>query len=274
MHWSQIQPISSDKRSYAVLAGTLTNSLLPDILRAGLNQTENSQLYPLELPVEEFDSCIEALKQAGVYGAAVAAPHKTLAAKLGTKFFTVRHALGVANTLEFRQDGIYAQNTEVPAIQMLTQNLEPATALVLGAGSGARSVAVALMENGWKVRLWNRNGMRSRLLQTTLKAFGDIEILPHAEPVGCSLIVNATSLGAKAGQRPPVDWKPIKSGTTCLDLVYRRVPTEFLREAALHGCKTIDGRTLVVEKAALSIEWWTDQQIDRTPMLLAAGLRA
>lgn len=114
--------------------------------------------------------------------------------------------------------------------------------------------------------------MRSRLLQTTLKAFGEVDVLPNANPTGCSLIINATTLGKRAGEKPPVDWTFIRRDTTVMDLVYRRVPTELLRDAQLRGLPTIDGRQLVVEKAALSLEWWLGQPVDRAPMNLAASL--
>lgn len=257
----------------AVVGDRLEDSLMPAVLKAGLASLDIAgEVRTVEVPEEEFEGCVAAMQEAGYLGAAVAPPHKVLAARLAQRFFTVRHAMGIASALKFEQ-GVWGQNNEVPAIQGLLAHLEPSTALVMGAGSGGRVVAAALLDAGWKVRVWNRNGMRSRLLQTTLKAFGEIELAPAANPTGCGLIINATNLGKRAGECPPIDWTFIRRGTTIMDLVYRRVPTELLREAALRGLPTIDGRRVVVEKAALSLEWWLGQSVDRGPMTDAANLR-
>lgn len=256
----------------AVIGDRLEDSLLPAILRAGLDSLGlKGDVKVLEIPEVDFEPAVAALQEAGYLGAAIAPPHKVAAARLAQRFFTVRHAMGHASVLKF-ENGIWGQNNEVPAIQDLVQHLEPATALVMGAGAGARVAAVALLELGWRVRVWNRNGMRSRLMQTTLKGFGEVELLPNADPTGCSLIVNATTLGKRAGEKPPVDWTFIRRGTTVMDLVYRRVPTELLRDAQLRGLPTIDGRQVVVEKAALSLEWWLGRSVERAPLAKAASL--
>lgn len=258
----------------AVIGNELKDSLLPPALEAGLRTIAEGpfEVAPVDVDPQLFEECVRHLEAVGFRGAAIAHPHKVMAARMAQRFFTVKHAMGVANALVF-ENGVWGQNNEVPAIQSLLSEIEPSCALVLGAGSGARSVVVALLDAGWKVRLWNRNAMRSRLLQTTVKSFGEFEIVPYANPTGCQLIVNATTLGRRAGERPPMDWTYVRRGTTVMDLVYRRVPTELLREGALHGLKTIDGRQIVVEKAALSLEWWTDKKVNREPMLIAAGLR-
>jgi len=257
----------------AVIGGKLEDSLLPAVLKAGLQSAGvEGEVRVLEVPDEDFEPVIHTMVEKGYLGAAIAPPHKVAAARLAQRFFTVRHAMGLASVLKF-ENGIWGQNNEVPAIQGLVEHLEPSTALVLGAGSGGRVVAAALLDKGWKVRVWNRNGMRSRLLQTTLKAFGDVELASSANPTGCNLIINATTLGKRAGEKPPIDWTFIRRGTTVMDLVYRRVPTELLRDAQLRGLPTVDGRQIIVEKAALSLEWWLNQKVDRAPMMHAANLQ-
>jgi shikimate dehydrogenase len=273
MAWQTLEPAEKGAR-IAVIGSGLGDSLLPAILEAGARSTDlPSQVLALEVSPDQFEPCVQHLEQIGFRGASIAHPHKVHAARLAQRFFTVKHAMGVANALIF-ENGVWGQNNEVAAIQALIAHLEPTTALLMGAGSGARSVAVALLDAGWKVRIWNRNGMRARMLQNTVKAFGELEIAAYANPTGCNLVVNATALGRRAGERPPMDWTYVRRGTTVMDIVYRRVPTELLREASVRGLKVIDGRQIVVEKAALSLEWWLERQVERPPMLIAAGLKS
>lgn len=274
MNWSELKPTSDTVLRIAVIGKDLSDSLLPHIMTAGCASLGKPyEVVTLNILHEEFEPCVNQLVQCGFRGAAIAPPHKAIAAKMALRFFTVKHSMGVANTLGFESEGIFAQNTEVLAIQELTSQIPTGTALLLGGGSGARSVAVALLESGWRLKVWNRNGMRARLMQSTLARYGKIEILANAEPIGCSLVVNATALGSRAGEKPPVNWHVAKPRTTVFDLVYRRVPTDLLREATMRGFSTIDGRQLVVEKTAQSLEWWTGEQVNRTMMYQAAGLR-
>lgn len=258
----------------AVVGGNLRESLLPSIVEAGFRSLGiDYEVVPIQVEGPRFVECAAHLRSVGFRGAAIASPLKAEAARLAEKYFQNRFAMGVANAISFEDRGVFGQNTECPAIVSLTSKLEPATALVMGAGSGARSVVAALLDAGWKVRLWNRNGLRARMMQNTMTRFGELDIVPHPEPIGCSLVVNATPLGVRAGEKPPVNWMRAPRLATAMDLVYRRVPTEMLREAKNRGFTTIDGRALVVEKVALTIEWWMEQPVDRTAMLEAAGLR-
>ncbi len=270
MRWQTLSPSPESGIRVAVVGASLDDSLLPAILNAGVGS--RGEVLSVEVPHDEFEACIQHLHAIGFRGVAVAHPHKVAAARLAQRFFTVKHAMGVANALVF-EGGVWGQNNEVAAIQSLLRDVPPANALLMGAGSGARSVAVALLDAGWRIKLWNRNGMRSRLLQSTTRRFGEIDLVANANPTGCSLIVNATSLGRRAGEKVPVDWTYVRRGTTVMDLVYRRVSTELLREATLRGLHAIDGRQIVAEKAALTLEWWLGEPIDRIPLLAAAGFR-
>ena len=192
------------------------------------------------------------------------------AARVAERFFVSEHAVGVANTLKF-EGGVFAQNTEVAGVMEVVRDLVPATALVLGTGHAARSVVTALLQVGWKVHLWNRNALRSRPLKMMMLRYGEVKLASTPNPAGCRLVVNATPLGAKAGEHPPVEWKNASRGTVVLDLVYRSVATEFLREASLRGFKTIDGRVLLAEQAGLSLEWLLDKPVAREPLRQALG---
>lgn len=273
MSWESVASNPNKGTRIAVIGGNLQDSLLPGILEAGFKSLGVSfEIVPLQVEAIQFPECMAHLRACGFRGAAIASPHKAQAARLAEQYFQNRFAMGVANAVSFEDRGVFGQNTECPAIVSLTRHLELGNAMVMGAGSGARSVVAALLDAGWKVRLWNRNGMRARMMQNTMTRFGKIDIIAHPEPTGCTLIVNATPLGARAGEKLPVDWMRAPRLTTAMDLVYRRVPTEMLRDAKVRGFATIDGRALVVEKVALSIEWWMETPVDRATMLKAAGL--
>jgi shikimate dehydrogenase len=270
--WQELNGESGDRLRIAVIGDPSDSELIADVFTAALREMKiPHQVAPLDVRVDEFHDCISHLAAIGFKGVSVGNPHKPMAAKLASSFFVVKHSLGVANALQLGTS-IYAQNTEVAAFESKIAELTPGTALVMGSGRAARSVVMGLLESGWKIRLWNRNVMRSRPFLTLFQRYGEIEMLPEADPSGCSLIVNATSLGTRAGEQPPVKWTFARPHTTACDLVYRRVATDFLRSAMQRGFKTIDGRELMLEQAALALEWWCGEKVPREAMRRAVGL--
>ncbi len=269
--WQNIE--GSETRRIAVIGDAAENELDLAVSTAGCLAVQlHVEFVGLQCSTEEFRPCIESLGMAGFLGAAINNPHKADAAKLALEYFRMRGSLGVANALKLGPP-IVAQNTEVPAFDAQIADIPSGTALVMGSGRAARSALQSLCERGWKVRLWNRNVIRSKPLIAFFEYYGRVEPVSRPDPTGCSLIVNATPVGAKAGEQPPVLWEFAKPRTRCLDFVYRRVQTEFLRKASSLGFGIVDGRELLVERSALALEWWLGTEIPRDPMRLAVGLK-
>lgn len=274
MDWRLLEPKPQVGVRLAVVSEGTDNAMLIGLLQSSLAAVGVAgEVVPLELPASEFEEAMGHLRTVGFRGAAIANPHKVLAARVGEKFFMARESVGVANAILF-ENGIFARNTEVGGFIGTISSIEPGKALVLGAGQAGRSVVMGLFEAGWKIRCWNRNAMKTRVLQTTFKRYGDIEMTPDPNPTGCKLVVNATPLGMKAGEQPPLSWSHIGPKTVVYDLIIRRVPTELLRSASARGLKTIGGRELLVEQVAISLEWWLGSTAPRDAMRAAVGLRA
>jgi shikimate dehydrogenase len=273
MHWSQVSSGTEGRLHIAVLGEGLDVQLNTDSMRGALRDLRvDAQVTPLECTVEEFNPCIEHLTVAGYKAASICNPFKVEAAKLATNFYIVKHGMGVANALKLGSL-IAAQNTEVQAFTTQIKDLKPGLALVMGSGRAARSAVMSLFDCGWRIRVWNRNVIRSRPFVIAFETYGKVEMASHPDPVGCTLIVNATPLGAKAGEQPPVRWQAAGTKITAIDFGHRGVSTEFLRSASQRGYKTVDGRELLIEQAAISLEWWLAHPVPREPMYEAIGFR-
>jgi shikimate dehydrogenase len=273
MHWSEVTSGSAGTLRLAVLGEGPDVEMNTDAFRGALRSMKiEAQVTPLDCAPEEFRDCVDHLTSTGFKGASICNPFKAEAAKLAKQFYTVKHGMGVANAIRLGSD-IYAQNTEVPAFTSKIRDLKPGMALVMGSGRAARSAVMSLFECGWRIKVWNRNLIRSRPFAIAFETYGKVELASQADPVGCSLVINATPIGAKAGEQPPVKWTAAGPRTTAIDFVFRGVATEFLRSAAQRGFKTVDGRELLVEQAALALEWWVYQDVPREAMYEAIGFR-
>lgn len=266
--WECLAPPDPGVQAIAVVGDAVEESRFPALLaRAHEEARVEAWIVPLKVEQLQFEACIRHLAALGFRGAWVLRPHKADAARLAQGYYHVRNSVGVANVLSF-EGGIYGQNTEVTGFLAPLRDTPVGTALVMGAGPAGRTVTVGLLQQGWRVKVWSRSLMKSRMLATTLRAFGTLEFLPEPDPLRCDLIVNATPIGARIGESLPVVWTHAMRGATAYDLVYRRVPTEFLRQARSRGFRVIDGLTMELESVALAFEWWYGQKVD------SAALRA
>lgn len=272
-NWNEATILSGKRIRLAVLGDGSDAELTATAFEGALAAMKiGGQVSLLACRPEEFKQCVAHLTALGFDGAGISNPFKAEAAHLAPQFFVVRQGLGVANAIKLGKE-IYAQNTEVTAFADKIKPLKPGMALVMGSGRAARSAAMALFECGWRIKVWNRNVIRSRPFAVAFETYGKVELASTADPAGCSLIVNATPLGAKAGEMPPVKWNTAGPRTSVIDFVYRGVATEFLRSASKLGFKTVDGRELLVDQARLALEWFLGEPVPPEPMFEAIGFR-
>jgi shikimate dehydrogenase len=215
----------------------------------------------------EFEECVAHLASSGFIGVNVTIPHKESAAAISEGDEVVKR-LGVANTLKFIDGRILARNTDAVGFWAPLANDQYAHALVLGAGGAAIACVYALTENNVKVRIWNRSPERAKELALR---FG-CDAITEPNPEGCDLVINTTPLGLKPGDVPQLNWQNLQPGSTVYDLAYRNETTDLLMQARNHGSNAIDGREMLVEQGALSLEWWLGKPVPREPMRMAVGL--
>lgn len=246
---------------YAVIGDPVSHSLSPVMQEAGLRAMGFSHRYvAIRVPLEEFEAALERLAELGIRGVNATVPLKEAAfgwAKLGPD-----SRFGALNTLDLvRREGI---NTDAPGFMQTLEaaKVAPGVALVLGAGGTARTLARALLESGWRVRVANRGRAR---LEDLASVVPGIEPLGSPDPSEAGLVLNTTS-AALSGMAPELAWDAVGSEALVYDVSYGEGLTPFLAEAVRRGLRTMDGRALLVAQGALSLEWWTGASAPREAM--------
>ncbi len=277
-NWKEVTPEADVEIRLALLGDPVEHSLSPVMQNSALQALELSASYEaFRVSGEEFSACVEHLLQCGFLGVNVTAPHKRRAASLGRSQDSATRMIQAANVLKFEAWGIASRNTDVPGFLKPISDLLPGKALVLGAGDAGAASAYGLLRLGWRVRVYNRTGERAKRLAWVLGMWGDILALPEPDPRGCDLIVNATSVGreeSKDDSAPavPLIWENVKPEAVVYDMVYGWTLTPFLKKAQSLGHPVIDGREMLVEQGALSLEWWLGRPAPREVMRRAVGL--
>jgi shikimate dehydrogenase len=141
------------------------------------------------------------------------------------------------------------------------EGLGGASVLLLGAGGAARAAALRLGREGAAViYLVNRTASRAAQLasEITKQCPGTRAILGYpAQTV--DLALNATSLGLKPEDPPPLDvaWLQERRPRFVYDMIYRPMETGLLRAAKKAGCATANGAGMLLHQGARALELWT-----------------
>jgi len=213
---------------------------------------------------EDFAAFAGNLAAQGLVGANVTVPHKEAAFRLARIEDPVALSLGAVNTLWLEDGVLKGANTDVEGF---LANLDSATpgwdrglesAVVLGAGGGARAVVFALLARETKrVYVINRTIERAEALR---KQFG-ARVHPAAWNEiggllgGSGLLVNTTSLGM-VGQ-PPLDINlRCPASLVVADLVYDPLETRLLAAARERGLRTADGLGMLLRQAVRGFQLW------------------
>lgn len=171
---------------------------------------------------------------------------------------------GAVNTVDLAN--LWGINTDGPGfLDTLKGAIPPgATVLMLGAGGSARAIALALVLDGYNLRIYNRTTERALTLIRELSIEAEVVENPALQDV--QLIVNATSASLNQ-QSLPISFAQAPRSAVAYDLVYGDSP--FLAAAAQAGLRTIDGKPLLAAQGARSLEYWLGVGAPRDAMLEA-----
>ena len=225
---------------------------------------------------EELPGFVRSLRERGYVGCNVTIPHKEAVFSL-TEPDNRADAVGAANTLFYAGDALRSTNTDVEGFLGNLDQATPAwdrgleTAVVLGAGGGAKAVVFALLTREVRrIYLVNRTPARAEVLR---KKFGAAVHLANWDELtgllgGAGLLVNTTSLGM-AGQ-PPLEINPRGQPSLVVsDIVYTPLETKLLKVARDRGLRTADGLGMLLHQAVRGFQLWFGVRPEVTPELRA-----
>jgi len=256
--------MSEDRKAVCIIAWPAGHSRSPLIHNYWIKQHKLNAEYRREaVPPEKFAEFVRRLREHGYVGANITVPHKEPALALSEPDDRAR-AVGAANTLWYDGDTLRSTNTDVEGFLANLDQATPgwdrglASAVVLGAGGGARAVIYALIarEVG-RIYVINRTSERAQALQ---RKFGArVRVAGWDETTGllggAGLLVNTTTLGM-VGQPPLEINLRGPASLVVADLVYAPLLTGLLAAARERGLRTADGLGMLLHQAVRGFELW------------------
>jgi shikimate dehydrogenase len=196
----------------------------------------------------------------------VTVPHKAAVAALVDLLDDTARRMGAVNLVVVEADGsLTGRNTDGFGFLENLRQAQPdwhaaaGPAVVLGAGGGARSVVVSLLDAGApEIRLLNRTPERARRLAEDIG--GPVTALDwsarHDALAGAALLVNTTGLGM-IGQ-PPLDLALDALPTAALvcDIVYNPLLPPLLTNAVARGNRIAGGLGMLLHQARPAFAAW------------------
>jgi shikimate dehydrogenase len=269
--------MSKEHKAVCVIAWPAGHSRSPLIHNYWIKQHKLDAEYRREaVPPDKFDAFVEDLHGNGYIGANITVPHKE-AALVASEPDDRARAVGAANTLWYDDDTLRSTNTDVEGFLANLDVAAPGwdrgleTAVVLGAGGGARAVVFALLQREvGRVYVINRTRERAQALK---KKFGArVHLADWNETTGllggAGILVNTTTLGM-VGQPPLEINLRCPASLVVADLVYAPLETGLLASARARGLRTADGLGMLLHQAVRGFQLWFGVRPEVTPELRA-----
>jgi shikimate dehydrogenase len=263
-------------KKVVLLGHPVVHSLSEALQNAAFKALEVDAVYePIDTTVMDLPAAVEALRGEEFLGANITLPHKERVVPLVDRVTDEAQATGAVDTITCEGDELVGHNTDVlgfrPALDKLVGKAKmPKTAIVLGAGGGARAVVYAFISAGFhNVIIFNRHLHRGERLvkhfgrsasHMELRAKPWHESVIEAELAKTDILVNASSVGRDPEESPlPAELLP--PDLRVLDLHYVPRETRLLKEAKAAGASEAqNGDVMLLNRSAAAFELWTGEK--------------
>jgi len=246
--------VQGTSRVLAIVGDPVQHSLSPALHNAAISALGLDAVYvPIRTDAVSLPHVIKAFEAIGIAGN-VTLPHKLAVAQLLIRLTAAAQELSAVNTFFPEGGRLVGDNTDVAGLLEALDRLEaPGPWLVAGTGGAARAVAAAARARSARLLVRSRDSARAATFAAWAREAG---VDAHPDDGGASVgtALNATPLGLKAGDPPPVPADRLDGCRVALDLVYAPNETAWIRFCRTRGLRAADGRAMLVAQGAYAFE--------------------
>ena len=274
----------------AVLGHPVDHSISPAMHNAALAEMALSdtrfatwRYFKFDVAPDDLPRTLERFHARGFLGVNLTVPHKVIAFGHVAEIDAAARPIGAVNTLLRLPRGWRGYNTDGHGLatavrEELGATLAGAAVVLLGAGGAARAAAVECLQRGCS-SLWISNRTPARLdallpvlhpLAAAVRLQGFDPLAPPRDLPAGALVINATSLGLRPNDPPPIDLARLPRPAGVFDMIYTPAKTALLRAAAALGVPHADGLSMLVHQGARALEIWSAARVPVAAMQRAA----
>ncbi len=255
-------------RLFAILGDPVAHSLSPAMYNAAFRALGMPATYvPIRCSARDLPGLMGGIARSGG-GGNVTVPHKALAARLVQDATEAARLAGACNTFWRHAERVRGDNTDVAGTVAAMQELGVCGGnwLVAGTGGAARAVVLAARQLEARVAVRSRDEARA----AEFAAWAAERGVAAAEPAECNVLVNATPLGLRRDDAPPIPADAAPAAEVALDLVYARGETPWVHHCRARGMQARDGRTMLLAQGVAAFRRWYPDVVPPIEIMRAA----
>ncbi len=249
---------------YIVVGNPINHSKSPAIHSLFAHQTRQQLIYRAQLfPLDSFSDGVDRFIKIGGLGMNITVPFKQQAFAKADVLSSSAALAGAVNTLSFKTDGIYGENTDgVGLVKDLTVNnrvpIKDQDILIIGAGGAVRGVLEPIIAQQPKsITIANRTIAKAHDLADVFEHLFQIKVCEFSQlPDNYNIVINGTSSSLN-GELPAIPKLGFNDQTIFYDMMYSKEITLFNQWGIELGIgRTFDGLGMLVEQAAEAFRIW------------------
>jgi shikimate dehydrogenase len=237
----------------------------------------DARYEPLDVPLIQLPDTIAELRGDDYLGANITVPYKERVVPMVDRLAEEAQQTGAVDTITREGSRLVGHNTDVIGFRVALDTLVgrqklPKSAVVLGAGGGARAAVYALITFGFqRVIVFNRHLHRAESLirhfgrtaaHMELRAMPWHESVIEAELAKTKVLINASAL-PDAGQTSPIPAELFVPELLVLDLQYVPRESRLLSDARAAGASAVaNGDLMLLHQTAAAFRLWTGRDVE------------
>lgn len=247
--------ITGKSTIYFMLADPIGHVKSPGMFNAVFAAEEiDAIMVPVTVAPGEFETAwnyFRAMKN--LKGMVISVPFKALACAAADVRNPRAERVGTANAIMRDADGrLRADNFDgagfVEGMRRAGHAIAGKKALMVGAGGGGASIGFCIAEEGAESLTISDIDMQraERLATLVAQAFPACRVsVGSADPAGHDLVINATPIGLKPGDAPPLRLEHLTPDMTVVDIIMEPRETALLTYARSIGCPVQYGQPMM-----------------------------
>ncbi len=249
---------------YAVIGNPAKHSLSPVMHMAGFLTSKIDATYEaITVLPADLDATVKRLSEQ-FNGWNITYPYKEDIIKYLDVISEDARVVGAVNTVKSEQGKLYGYNTDglgfVAAVKNAGFAPNGSKVAMIGAGGAARAIVFELAREKAEITIVNRTQQKAEELgEQVEEACGcSIKCAPWEKGEWLTLselIIQGTPVGM---QNEPftLDLEGMNNNALAVDLIYKSLETDFLRQAKKVGCRTMNGLEMLLYQGAYAWDIW------------------
>jgi shikimate dehydrogenase len=246
-------------KKYLVIGNPIKHSLSPELHNFWIKNNNIDAIYEKKkLNEDELVDLISEVRSKRIHGLNVTVPFKRAIIPFVDKLTSESEKTLSINTIYLIKDKIIGHNTDSEGFERSIKeskiNLVNKKIFILGAGGVVPSLIYALKKmRVMEIFVSNRTKKKVENLKDLFK---DINIVDWGKIPEFDIIINATSIGLKDGDKIDLDLSKTGKNKLFYDVIYKPKKTNFLKMGEKLGNKIENGRSMFIYQASASFKVW------------------